>query len=115
MGIFDAAKSAYNGNRAYHLHVDANKLAGEGKVAQAKEKFQAALKLYDEAERQGNLAPNILQAYTLLLMREDEFEKARALMEGERRRYMTDFLNIGFTGLRDTTARIGRQRLQITA
>ena len=64
MRIFDAAKSAYNGNRAYRLQVDANKLAGEGKVAQAKEKYQAALKLYDEAARQsqGNLAPNILQA-----------------------------------------------------
>ena len=83
MRVFDAAKSAYNGNRAYHLQVDANKLAGEGKVAQAKEKYQAALKLYDEAARQGqgNLAPNILQAYTLLLMREDEFEKARTLLE----------------------------------
>ena len=81
MGFFDAAKAAYNGNRAYHLHVDANKLAGEGKVAQAKEKYQAALKLYDEAVRQGNRAPNILQAYTLLLMREGEFEKARELME----------------------------------
>lgn len=81
MGFFDAAKAAYNGNRAYHLHVDANKLAGEGKVVQAKEKYQAALKLYDEAVRQGNRAPNILQAYTLLLMREGEFEKARELME----------------------------------
>ena len=70
MGFFDAAKAAYNGNRAYHLHTDANKLAGEGKVAQAKEKYQAALKLYDEAVRQGNNAPNIVQAYTLLLMRE---------------------------------------------
>ncbi|MBR3273982.1 MAG: hypothetical protein IKF98_08720 [Clostridia bacterium] len=82
MGFFDAAKAAYNGNRAYHLHVDANKLAGEGKVAQAKEKYQAALKLYDEAVRQGNTAPNIMQAYTLLLMREGEFERARELMEG---------------------------------
>lgn len=81
MGFFDAAKAAYNGNRAYHLHVDANKLAGEGKVAQAKEKYQAALKLYGEAVRQGNTAPNIMQAYTLLLMREDEYEKARELME----------------------------------
>ena len=81
MGFFDAAKAAYNGNRAYHLHVDAGKLAGEGKVAQAKEKYQAALKLYDEAVRQGNNAPNIMQAYTLLLMREGEFEKARSLME----------------------------------
>ena len=86
MGIFDSAKSAYNGNRAYHLHVDANKLAAEGKVAQAKEKYQAALKLYDEAARQGNLAPNILQAYTLLLMREGAFEKARELMEDMSRR-----------------------------
>ena len=86
MGIFDSAKSAYNGNRAYHLHVDANKLASEGKVAQAKEKYQAALKLYDEAARQGNLAPNILQAYTLLLMREGAFEKARELMEDMSRR-----------------------------
>ena len=82
MGFFDAAKAAYNGNRAYHLHVDANKLAGEGKVVQAKEKYQAALKLYDEAVRQGNKAPNILQAYSLLLMREGDFEKARELMEG---------------------------------
>ena len=81
MGFFDAAKAAYNGNRAYHLHVDANKLAGEGKVAQAKEKYQAALKLYGEAVRQGNTAPNIMQAYTLLLMREDEYERARELME----------------------------------
>lgn len=86
MGFFDAAKAAYNGNRAYHLHVDANKLAGEGKVAQAKEKYQAALKLYDEAVRQGNNAPNILQAYALLLMRENEFEKARALLEDMSRR-----------------------------
>ena len=86
MGFFDAAKAAYNGNRAYHLHVDANKLAGEGKVAQAKEKYQAALKLYDEAVRQGNNAPNILQAYVLLLMRENEFEKARALLEDMSRR-----------------------------
>ena len=91
MGFFDAAKAAYNGNRAYHLHVDANKLAGEGKVAEAKEKYQAALKLYDEAVRQGNTAPNIMQAYTLLLMREGEFDKARELMEGmSRKKGLTD-------------------------
>ena len=50
MGLFDGAKSAVSGNRAYRLHVDANKLTGEGKTAQAKEKYQAALKLYDEAD-----------------------------------------------------------------
>ena len=81
MGLFDTAKAAYTGNRAYRTHVDANKLTGEGKTAQAKEKYQAALKLYDEAERMGNRAPNIMQAYTLLLLREGEFERSRELME----------------------------------
>ena len=86
MGIMDAARAAYNGNRAYRMHVDANKLAGEGKVAQAKEKYQAALRLYDEAVGLGNAAPNIAQAYALLLMREGEFEKARKVMEDMSRR-----------------------------
>ena len=86
MGIMDAARAAYNGNRAYRMHVDANKLAGEGKVAQAKEKYQAALKLYDEAVSLGNTASNIAQAYALLLMREGEFEKARKVMEDMSRR-----------------------------
>jgi len=86
MGFFDAAKAAYNGNRAYHLHTDANKLAGEGKVAQAKEKYAEALKLYGEAARQGNAASNVMQAYTLLLMREGEFETARELLEAMSRR-----------------------------
>ena len=43
MGFFDAAKAAYNGNRAYHLHVYANKLAVEGKGDHEREKYQAAL------------------------------------------------------------------------
>lgn len=86
MGLFDTAKGALSGNKAYHLHVDANKLAAEGKPAQAKEKYQAALGLYGEAVRLGNSAPNILQAYALLLMREGEFERARELMEDMSRR-----------------------------
>ena len=81
MGLFDAAKGTIAGNRAYHTHVDANKLANEGKVAQAAEKYQTALRLYDEAVRLGTTAPNILQAYALLLMREGDFDKARQLME----------------------------------
>lgn len=81
MGFMDAAKAAMSGNRAYRLQVDANKLAGEGKPAEAREKYRAALKLYEEAERLGNVAPNILQAYALLLLREGDFEKAKALMQ----------------------------------
>lgn len=81
MGFMDAAKAAVSGNRAYRLHVDANKLIGEGKPAEAREKYLAALKLYDEAERLGNTAPNIIRSYALLLLREGDFEKAKALMQ----------------------------------
>lgn len=80
MGLFDAAKGAISGNKAYRLHADANKLAGEGKPAEAREKYQAALRLYEEAVQKGNDMPNILQAYAILLMREGRFDEANALM-----------------------------------
>lgn len=81
MGLFDAAKAAVLGNKAYRTHVDANKLAGEGKPAEAGAKYQEALRLYAEAERLGTLAPNISQGYVLLLLREGHFDEAKALME----------------------------------
>ena len=80
MGFLDGAKAVYSGNRAYHAHVDAGKLAGEGKVDQAREKYREALRYYEEAERQGTVAPNVLQGYALMLMREGDFEKAKAVM-----------------------------------
>lgn len=80
MGIFDAAKAAVSGNKAYRTHVAANKLCDEGKPREAKEKYQEALKLYEESIRLGTVAQNILQGYVVLLMREGEFEKARELM-----------------------------------
>ena len=81
MGIFDTAKAAFSGNKAYRMHVDANKLAGEGKPLEAKAKYTEALRLYDEADRLGNVAPNIVQAYALLLLREGQTERAKALLE----------------------------------
>jgi len=81
MGVFDAARAAYCGNRAYHAHVDAGKLANEGKVAQAREKYRAALGFYEEAVRLGNDSPNVLLAYAILLTREGEFDRAGELMQ----------------------------------
>lgn len=81
MGLFDAAKAAFLGNKAYRAHVDGNKLAGEGKRQEAAEKYQAALKLYEESTRAGNVAQNILRAYAVLLMRENRFERAGELMQ----------------------------------
>ncbi len=81
MGLFDAAKATVTGNKAYRMHVDANKLAAEGKPAEAGAKYREALRLYGEAYRLGNVAPNIQQGYTLLLLREGCFDEARALLE----------------------------------
>lgn len=81
MGMFDAVKAASLGNRAYRMHVDANKLAGEGKPGEAGEKYREALRLYAEADRLGNVAPNIMEGYALLLLREGRFDEAKALLE----------------------------------
>lgn len=81
MGLFNAAKAAFTGNKAYRAHVDGNKLAGEGKRQEAAEKYQTALKLYGEAMQSDGIPQNIQRAYAVLLMREGEFEKAGALMQ----------------------------------
>lgn len=80
MGIFDSAKGAIYGNRAYRAHVDAGKLANDGQVKQAGEKYREALGLYEKAEQLGNVSPNILLAYALLLMREGAFDRSKELM-----------------------------------
>ena len=69
------------GNKAYRMQVDANKIAGEGKPAEAKAKYQEALRMYDEAAKLGWFAPNINSAYALLLLREGRFDDAKALMQ----------------------------------
>ena len=81
MGILDAAKAAMLGNKAYRMHVDANKLVEEGKPAEARAKYLKALSLYDESDRLGNAAPNIAQGHALLLLREGQFDRAKALLE----------------------------------
>ena len=81
MGIFDSAKSALSGNKAYRAHVDANKLVDAGKPREAREKYAAALKLYEDAVRNGMVAQNILQGYALLLLREGHFDEARDLLQ----------------------------------
>lgn len=81
MGILNTAKAALSGNRAYRMQADANKLAGEGKPREAKAKYTEALRLYEEANRLGPVAPNITQANALLLLREGQGEKAKAMLE----------------------------------
>lgn len=81
MGLFDTAKAAICGNKAYRAHVSGNELANAGKPQEARARYQEALKLYEEAVGLGNDAAKILDGYAILLMREGEFDKARDLMQ----------------------------------
>ena len=81
MGFFDTTRAAIIGNRAYRIHVDANKIAGEGKPAEARAKYDEALRLYGESERLGNIAPNVTQGHAVLLLREGRTEEAKAMLE----------------------------------
>ena len=60
--------------------MDGNKLSGDGKPREAKERYETALKLYGESVRLGNETPNILLSYSLLLLREGRMDQARELM-----------------------------------
>ena len=81
MGLFDAAKAAVLGNRAYRTHVDANKLAGEGKPREAEAKYTEALRSMRRRTGWATSRPNITQGYALLLLREGHFDEAKALLE----------------------------------
>ncbi len=81
MGFFDEMKGNKLGQKAYNAHVQANDLNRRGRVAEAKDKFEEARKLYGEAYDAGCRRTNILMSYSVLLMRLGEFERARELMK----------------------------------
>ena len=81
MGMFDGAKATIAGNKAYRIHVDANKAAREGRPEEARAKYQEALRIYDQAAQLGNRAANIVLSHAILLMREGELEKGRLMLE----------------------------------
>lgn len=80
MGFFDSMKANSKGNAAYKAHVEANKASDQGKLAEATAKYQEAMALYEEAYKLGTNRANTLHGYSVLLMREGQFEKAREVM-----------------------------------
>lgn len=81
MGLFDNMKMEKLGRSAYNTHVQANDLQRRGKVADAKAKYDEAMKLYGEAYDAGCRKNGILMSYSVLLMRYGQFERARELMK----------------------------------
>lgn len=81
MGFFDDIKANRLGQKAYSEHVAANDLNKRGKPQEANGKYEAALKLYQEAYDAGCRKTNTLISWAVLLMRFGEFEKAREVMK----------------------------------
>ena len=81
MGFFDKAKGAVAARKAFQTYQAAVELANKDQPEAAKEKYRSALDQYAEAVRLGGATVNALLSYSLLLTREGEFEKAKALMQ----------------------------------
>lgn len=81
MGFFDEMKLNKLGRDAYNLHVQANDLQRRGRVAEAKAKYDEAMKRYGEAYAAGCRKTGILMSYSVLMMRQGMFAQARELMK----------------------------------
>ncbi|MBQ8953227.1 MAG: tetratricopeptide repeat protein [Clostridia bacterium] len=80
MGLFDKFKAENAGRRAYGLHVQGNRLYDDGKAAEAKPKHDEALRLYEEAIKEGCQKPAYLMAYGVLLLRYGRFEESKDIL-----------------------------------
>ncbi len=82
--------SALSGQRAVRTHISANETANAGKIAEAKQKYAQAYKLYEEALKDGGQKNSVHQSFAILLMRLGEFDRAMSLMEALRLKKLTD-------------------------
>lgn len=81
MGFFDGMKVNKLGQKAYNTHVQGNDYQRCGRVAEAKVKYDEAMKLYSEAYEAGCRKNGVLMSYSVLMMRFGMFEQARDLMK----------------------------------
>ena len=81
MGFFDGMKVNKLGQNAYNTHVQGNDFHRRGRVAEAKAKYDEAMKLYEEAYQAGCRKNGVLMGYSVLMMRFGMFEQARELMK----------------------------------
>jgi len=68
------------GRKAYNIHLKGNALLEKKMFKEAAEKHREALEAYEKAEAAGDANPRHLMAYGVLLMRDRQYEKARAVM-----------------------------------
>ena len=90
MGFFDEMKADIAARKAYTAHVQGNRLAEQGKAAEAKVKHNDALNQYKKAVDGGFSKPSYLMAYGVLLLRMRRFEEAKEIfLKAEKSREIT--------------------------
>jgi tetratricopeptide (TPR) repeat protein len=77
MAWFAKQRAEIAGRKAYMNHVSGNKLYDAGKADEARAKHRAALEQYESAISKGCERAAYIMAYGVLLLRFDQFEKAR--------------------------------------
>lgn len=80
MGMRERFQANMAGNRAYRAHAHANRLNDTGKSAEAERLYAEAMRGYLEAEKQGCENPRLMTGFSVLLMREGQYEKARDIL-----------------------------------
>ena len=81
MSFLDTLKMDRMGRNATNAHSQANDLNRRGRVVEARKKYDEARELYQKAYDEGCRRTTILMNYTVLLMRDGEFARARELMK----------------------------------
>lgn len=76
----EAFKANMAGNKAYRTHAQANRLSDTGRAAEAETLYKTAMAGYIEAEKLGCEKPNIMTGYSVLLMRNGNYQKAKDLL-----------------------------------
>lgn len=76
----EAFKANMAGNKAYRVHAQANRLSDMGKAADAEALYKSAMAGYIQAEKLGCVKPNIMTGYSVLLMRNGEYQRAKELL-----------------------------------
>ena len=77
MGMMEMFHANMAGNLAYRAHAQANRMGDLGKPAEAERLYKEAMAQYLEAERLGCVKSRIMTGFSVLLMREGQYEKAR--------------------------------------
>ncbi|MDO4355717.1 MAG: tetratricopeptide repeat protein [Clostridia bacterium] len=80
MGMMSSFKANLAGNKALRMHSSAQQSGQKGDDAKMEAQYKLARQLYEEALEAGCTMPKLYMSYSVLLMRDGEYDRAKELM-----------------------------------